>query len=262
MNLDYDRFQLTDVATERILGRILQITLIDLERSAGQDCHTCTILRGGIQAVCPDLCDGESGNLPIVIRLQRGQSLELRIGDIVDCDTVEFFTHFGTGIVHEKVEQDRLTFIDQPGSWAAFGPAQDVPTQLDLTTCLEKVRRWIEFCNNNHRLCSSPPAPKLPTRVLDVGNPENQEPVKIYETRGNLGRYVTLSHCWGNQQITTTTKATLAQLKSEVRWSQLSKTFQEAISITRELGIRYIWIDSFCIYSDRSYIKHCGNLRF
>src|SRR5450755_2293762 len=91
MNLDYDRFQLTDVATERILGRILQITLIDLERSAGQDCHTCTILRGGIQAVCPDLCDGESGNLPIVIRLQRGRSLELRIGDVVDCDTVEFF---------------------------------------------------------------------------------------------------------------------------------------------------------------------------
>lgn len=148
------------------------------------------------------------------------------------------------------MEQDWLTHIDLPEPWAAFGPAQDVSTQLDMATCLQKVRKWIEFCDNNHSLCSSPPAPKLPTRVLDVGNRENQNLVKLYETRGDLGRYVSLSHCWGKKQIATTTKATLAQLKSEVRWSQLSKTFQEAIRITRELGVRYIWIDSLCIIQD------------
>lgn len=102
MNLDYDRFQSKYAATELIFGRILQITLLDLERSAGQGCHTCTILRGGVHVVCPDLCDAQSDNLPIVIRLRRGRSLELRIGDVVDGDTIEFYTHPGTGILHEK----------------------------------------------------------------------------------------------------------------------------------------------------------------
>lgn len=31
---------------------------------------------------------------------------------------------------------------------------------------------------------------------------------------------------------------------------ELSKTFQDAISITRELGIQYLWIDSLCIIQD------------
>jgi hypothetical protein len=31
---------------------------------------------------------------------------------------------------------------------------------------------------------------------------------------------------------------------------ELPRTFQDAIQVTRELGIKYIWIDSLCIIQD------------
>jgi hypothetical protein len=95
MDLDYDKMQETDRVTEKILGRVLQTTLLNLERSAGQGCHTCTILRDGIRVVCPNSRQTNLESPPIVIRQRRGRSLELRIGDVVDCDTIEFYTHLG-----------------------------------------------------------------------------------------------------------------------------------------------------------------------
>ncbi|PVH86348.1 HET-domain-containing protein [Cadophora sp. DSE1049] len=57
-----------------------------------------------------------------------------------------------------------------------------------------------------------------------------------------------LSHCWGPpEHICKTTRLTLEDHKLEIPWSDLSKTFQEAIEVTRRLGIRYLWIDSLCI---------------
>jgi hypothetical protein len=86
--------------------------------------------------------------------------------------------------------------------------------------------------------------------------------VRLYKTQRELAHYTTLSHCWGKKHIVTTTKATLEQRKLEVQWPRLSRTFQDAINITRALGIRYIWIDSLCIYSYRTAMKHLRNLRF
>jgi hypothetical protein len=36
----------------------------------------------------------------------------------------------------------------------------------------------------------------------------------------------------------------------EIRWDDLSKTFQDAVTITKEFGVAYIWIDSLCIIQD------------
>jgi hypothetical protein len=248
-DLDYDEIQKTDSVTEEIFGRVLQTTLSDLKRSAGQGCDTCTILLDGIQVVCPNSHEANLESPPIVIRQRRGRSLELRIGDVVDCDKIEFYTHLGS-IKEHTFKRSRLTLTEQPTPWDALGAARDVPTRLDMAACLEKVRKWIEFCEDKHPRCASHPLSKLPTRVLDVGNRGSQTLVKLYETLGDSGRYITLSHCWGKKKIVTTTTATLAQLKSEVQWSQLSRNFQDAISITRELGVRYIWIDSLCIIQD------------
>jgi hypothetical protein len=48
----------------------------------------------------------------------------------------------------------------------------------------------------------------------------------------------------------TKTMATLMDRKSAIPWDLLPKTFQEAIIITHELGLQYIWIDSLCIIQD------------
>ncbi|KAI0187086.1 heterokaryon incompatibility protein-domain-containing protein, partial [Xylaria flabelliformis] len=91
---------------------------------------------------------------------------------------------------------------------------------------------------------------ELPTRVIDVGTKDTAP--KLLESRGRRAKYVTLSHCWGNGEYTPlrTTEASLSGHYNEIPWTKLGQTFQDAILITRELGIQFIWIDSLCIIQD------------
>lgn len=54
----------------------------------------------------------------------------------------------------------------------------------------------------------------------------------------------------GGPPVITTTSVTLEQRKQCIPWAELPKTFQDAITITRGLNVRYIWIDALCIIQD------------
>jgi hypothetical protein len=58
---------------------------------------------------------------------------------------------------------------------------------------------------------------------------------------------MTLSHCWGRKVFTTLTPDNFHSYLFRIPYEDLSKTFKEAILITRRLGFRYLWIDSLCI---------------
>jgi hypothetical protein len=62
--------------------------------------------------------------------------------------------------------------------------------------------------------------------------------------------YVTLSHCWGDTQPLVSTKTTLDDRLYGIKFQSLPKLFQDAVSITKKLGIKYLWIDSLCIVQD------------
>jgi hypothetical protein len=51
-------------------------------------------------------------------------------------------------------------------------------------------------------------------------------------------------------RVITTTTRSLENRKSGIPWEELCITFQDAITFTRELGCKYLWIDSFCIIQD------------
>lgn len=73
---------------------------------------------------------------------------------------------------------------------------------------------------------------------------------QAYRAKGATGRYICLSHCWGTVKIIRTTKTNLEKYKEAIVWAELSKTFREAIELTREFGLGFIWIDSLCIVQD------------
>ncbi|KAK2029232.1 HET-domain-containing protein, partial [Colletotrichum zoysiae] len=62
--------------------------------------------------------------------------------------------------------------------------------------------------------------------------------------------YVALSHCWGGPIPSSTVLADLEARKVELPLEPLPRNFQDAIAVTRALGIRYLWIDSLCIIQD------------
>ncbi|KAJ4986068.1 het domain-containing protein [Stagonosporopsis vannaccii] len=138
-----------------------------------------------------------------------------------------------------------------PESWDYFLVSSRLAPRSDSEEAIAVIKNWISNCLTDDvgiSFCDAPGLRQLPTRVVDVG-PDNDS-VKLVESRGLQDEYICLSHCWGLEQIITTTKATIDDRKHGISWSLLSKTFQDAISMTRTLGFRYIWIDSLCIVQD------------
>ncbi|KAK5660285.1 hypothetical protein OQA88_12825 [Cercophora sp. LCS_1] len=79
----------------------------------------------------------------------------------------------------------------------------------------------------------------------------NGQPPRLYTSDvGESGRYVALSYCWGGPQPASTTTKTLAVYAERIPVENQPRTIQDAIRVTRELGIRYLWVDSLCIIQD------------
>jgi hypothetical protein len=120
------------------------------------------------------------------------------------------------------------------------------------------MKSWLHTCRSEHRDCSSRPTDFLPTRLLDVQAGDINPDVRLVLTQ-NLAQdtrtrpaYLTLSHCWGPKHLHSVTTDTndLAKRLKRIPFKDLSRTFQDAVQITRELGQRYLWIDSLCIIQD------------
>jgi len=117
--------------------------------------------------------------------------------------------------------------------------------------CIARLRSWTISCNETHTLCrkSFERESPLPTRVLDL-RPEREgdsNDLRLVVTGNHSARYMTLSHCWGEFQPLLTTSANIKQREKNIAFNDLPRTFQEAVVVTRELGIRYLWIDCLCI---------------
>jgi len=90
---------------------------------------------------------------------------------------------------------------------------------------------------------------------------EYQDVVLKEVNAAEVGTYLTLSHCWGQQLPLRTMRSNVAQMKSRISWDKLPETFQNAVTITRGLQQQYLWIDSLCLYLDRYQTKYRRNLR-
>lgn len=112
--------------------------------------------------------------------------------------------------------------------------------------------RWLLNCLTKHVNCIVVEGllPPLPTRIIDVGLPNDSVNIVLLVTEQIRGRYVALSHRWGDSDIKKTTRSNLGERLNGMLLSDLTKTMQEAVIITRRLGIRYLWIDAICIIQD------------
>lgn len=115
----------------------------------------------------------------------------------------------------------------------------------------KQIDNWIRICDETH---SHPKvfSAALPTRVLDVRQfSTDQDYVRLYLSEDDeCGTYVALSHRWGDIDTFSTTEETFEDRCDRINLSSLPKTFQDAVIVTRSLGLRFLWIDSLCIIQD------------
>jgi hypothetical protein len=125
-----------------------------------------------------------------------------------------------------------------------------VTPEMDIGRAVDRITDWMNTCKEKHSRCPSGSS-ILPRRILDVRSLETAGTIHLVETTGIVGEYVALSHCWGkNRPMITTTTGNLSKRKTGIAFSDLSKTFQDAVRLTYAIKVPYIWIDSLCIIQD------------
>ena len=113
------------------------------------------------------------------------------------------------------------------------------------------ARGWLSECLNKHADCPNSMTSILPTRIIDVSPTAESDVVRLHiADRSEKGQYVALSYCWGREQPRATTSTTLNTYTDSINVSNLPKTIRDAIECTRQLNIRYLWVDSLCIIQD------------
>lgn len=126
----------------------------------------------------------------------------------------------------------------------------DIDGDLDSPDTYQLSQGWLNDCLSTHPECGLNELPRLPTRVLDVQAENASEGCRIVQPTGATGKYAALSHCWGGVITPVLCEGTIRDFLEDLPVSQLAANFQDTVKLVRELGVRYLWIDSLCILQD------------
>ncbi|KAI0381166.1 heterokaryon incompatibility protein-domain-containing protein [Hypomontagnella monticulosa] len=137
-----------------------------------------------------------------------------------------------------------LEMYARPGDVAAkYLKYRPVDTTPNSDQSVLEVQGWVQDCIDNHTECPKPKPGELPTRLIEI---ENENDLKIV-TGVRDGAYAALSYCWGGPQLFALKMENKDKMMKGFKKSDLPLTIQHGITLTRKLGLRYIWIDSLCI---------------
>jgi hypothetical protein len=219
------------------LSNVINFTLADAQNSASKGCPCCILRFVAALQIWPDLpgstsihCSHDYVLLPFWVESQR-VILAWTDGDSEPASP----QGSGSGNFYGR----QVSGIQLVERFVACDTAS--------ATSLERIRAWIKKCDEEHDCISEKSAPKLPHRVLDVRN----NAIKLYESNGadTAARYACLSHRWGipSDSMFRTTEESVTAFMQDIPWDSLPRTFQDVVSMTRRLGLGFLWIDSLCI---------------
>ncbi|RYO83155.1 hypothetical protein DL766_006953 [Monosporascus sp. MC13-8B] len=129
----------------------------------------------------------------------------------------------------------------------AIVPRRPLHRDVQSGNVFAAAKSLIKNCMNPdkpHKHCQYSRDNLLPTRVLDVGKPEDLHPtvkLKVNETETHAP-YLALSYCWGKQPKPTAPvqplllrRDTLQDLTCDIRLEGLQQSIQDAILVTRNI---------------------------
>jgi Heterokaryon incompatibility protein (HET) len=119
-----------------------------------------------------------------------------------------------------------------------------IPHSIEHTSCWKAAETITPSCPH-------PKTPPLPSRVIDVGTTGDKGKVKLHiASLVERQDYTALSYCWGGPQPVLLTTENLPRMRENIPFDSLPNTIQDAIKVTRGLGIQFLWIDALCIIQE------------
>jgi hypothetical protein len=143
-----------------------------------------------------------------------------------------------------------------------------VGRSLDSKVSLKRIRNWIQKCVERHGdSCGLSKSSRF-VEIEELMMVVDVESENIVHPSGEF-QYLALSYVWGNlKDPVKLLKENISDFQSPGGIARIFKslpsTIRDAIKLTRDLGYKYLWVDSLCIIQDdfdfKSRIIHKMNL--
>ncbi|KAJ4174180.1 hypothetical protein NW754_004595 [Fusarium falciforme] len=114
---------------------------------------------------------------------------------------------------------------------------------------VDMIYTWLSRCERLHRSCDLNGTIEMPTRLINVGNPQKgQAPRLVITTPTMQEKYLALSYCWGPATDTFTLNgSTMEGMLIGIDESRVVAAHRDTFVLARTLGIQFVWIDALCI---------------
>ena len=150
-----------------------------------------------------------------------------------------------------------LASVDDGKSRICFQqPHEGCIHRVDTECATAQIKTWIDNCKSLDQSCCSRPKycdkQGHPFRLLFLGDEHVPCPRLVdVNTMDSEIEYVTLSHRWDSStKATETTRENILIAYQSISLDVYPGHFKEAMSLTKRLGFKYMWIDSLCIIQD------------
>ncbi|TVY14465.1 hypothetical protein LARI1_G009084 [Lachnellula arida] len=105
---------------------------------------------------------------------------------------------------------------------------------------------WLSECRGKHATCNTASSSDWrPSRLIEISSDKIR--LVLTATENVDKPYATLSHCWGSAEFFVLNSQNIRRFLEGIPMDQIPRTFQETVIMIRNLGIKYLWIDCYCI---------------
>ncbi|KAI9768775.1 MAG: hypothetical protein M1839_003960 [Geoglossum umbratile] len=227
---------------------------------SSQKCPLCKLLLHALEAG-----DAAADRMPEEVRDEAGSQIWLIGGQEMIFNLNQPMRISQIGVQAGNAWRDTVlglyTTEDDPAAISGDIVGREISTDPASDRNFAFINQWIRDCVARHTECAHTTdlavnmtreneLMPLPTRLINVGAQDGSEYPFLWHSGGSTGQYVALSYCWGSGVTLTTEKGTYNARCEGMELSSIPKTIQDAIAVTRRLGVRYLWVDALCIIQD------------
>ncbi|KAB5528828.1 heterokaryon incompatibility protein-domain-containing protein [Coniochaeta sp. 2T2.1] len=256
-----------DVGDGVLLWKFSIMQLVD---SAATECHLCTLL---LKALLPERTligikeqpQDQYWMRKTMYQIQMlPDSLDVLVGGFVLRIKIDTENPENAKDLHFKPVRPSVDDNSNQRSWTLlepiFGTHIDVVQTRSSTNinppAIQQIKNWLRTCTEEHDTCrGSDSATSFPQdstfRLVDIGV-HTDDPVRLVDVDNSLGtsqmKYITLSYRWTDKIKRTSLNAGVKdQFYRSIQTDAWPQIYRDAVLVARQLGIRYLWIDSLCI---------------
>ena len=228
-------------------------TLQDLIDGTRGGCHLCNMAYDSFKRNCKRIDEQVYPWLQSLDYSSKDQASKIRI---------KTWSRYTCYIIHLDIHDDHpclgefnLKFQDPLST--PINPYTELQLSTRVASVLhyQLIQKWLKICTDGaqHPACNDTGQFRRPTRLLDLNCFYNTDggftrhDVKLIEGKSSVGKYASLSYCWGSVQQVKLLRINLKQFQERIVFSELSQVTRDAIVVCRRLSIPFLWIDALCI---------------